>query len=155
MKISDFRILSGWIEKYKPPLSKSYFSWDNWHCLRLAIVSLAVNTGKLQPLVSEDNFFCWVYNNFCSGFFLYDVIRCKFEKLNEDATLKREASLQRLYVSWNNKTFLMKLNIKNCILLVLLLLVSMVLLKCTNSPLVIYFLSLIVSSIGTFNYNYI
>ena len=155
MKISDFRILSGWIEKYKPPLSKSYFSWDNWYCLRLAIVSLAVNTGKLQPLVSEDNFFCWVYNNFCSGFFLYDVIRCKFEKLNEDATLKREASLQRLYVSWNNKTFLMKLNIKNCILLVLLLLVSMVLLKCTNSPLVIYFLSLIVSSIGTFNYNYI
>ena len=155
MKISDFRILSGWNEKYKPPLSKSYFSWDNWYCLRLAIVSLAVNTGKLQPLVSEDNFFCWVYNNFCSGFFLYDVIRCKFEKLNEDTTLKREASLQRLYVSWNNKTFLMKLNIKNCILLVLLLLVSMVLLKCTNSPLVIYFLSLIVSSIGTFNYNYI
>ena len=96
VKNSDFWILSGWIEKYKPPLSKSYFSWDSWYCLRLAIASLAVNICKLQPLVSEDNFFCWVYNNFCSGFFLYDVIRCKFEKLNEDATLKREVSLQHL-----------------------------------------------------------
>ena len=48
----------------------------------------------------------------------------KFDKLNEDPTLKREASL-------------------NCILLVLLLLVSMVLLKCTNSPLVIHFLNFI------------
>ena len=28
MKISDFRILSGWIEKYKPALSKSDSSWD-------------------------------------------------------------------------------------------------------------------------------
>ena len=34
----------------------------------------------------------------------------------------------------------MKANVINCIVLVLLLLVSMVLLKCTNSPLVIHFL---------------
>ena len=47
------------------------------------------------------------------------------------------------YVSWNKKTFLMKLNMINCILLVLLLLVSLVLLKYTNSPLVIRFLNFI------------
>ena len=37
----------------------------------------------------------------------------------------------------------MKLNMINCILLVLLLLVSMVLLRCTNSPLVIHFLNFV------------
>ena len=58
VKISDFRILSGWIEKYKPALSKSDSSWDNSYCVRLVIVLLAVNIGKLQSLVSEDNFFC-------------------------------------------------------------------------------------------------
>ena len=49
----------------------------------------------------------------------------------------------------------MKLNIIICILLILLLLVSMVLLKCTNSPLVDSFPKFrpIVSSIATFNYN--
>ena len=51
MKISDFRILSGWIE------SKSDFSWDNSYCASLVIVSLAVNISKLQSLVNEDNFF--------------------------------------------------------------------------------------------------
>ena len=56
VKISDFRILSGWIEKYKPALSKSDSFWDNSYCVRLVIVSLAVNIGKLQSLVSEDNF---------------------------------------------------------------------------------------------------
>ena len=74
VKISDFRILSGWIEKYKPVLSKSDSSWDNSYCMRLVIVLLAVNIGKLQSLVSEDNFFCWVYNDFCSDFLLCDVI---------------------------------------------------------------------------------
>ena len=54
----DFRILSGWIEKYKPALSKSDSSWDNLYCVRLVIVSLALNIGKFQSLVSEDNFFC-------------------------------------------------------------------------------------------------
>ena len=56
MKISDFRILSGWIEKYKPALSKSDSSWDNSYCVRIVIVSLAVNIGKLQSHVSEENF---------------------------------------------------------------------------------------------------
>ena len=72
----------------------------------------------------------------------------KFEKLNEDPTLKREASL---------KTFLMKLNMINCILLVLLLLLSMIygtpkMHKFSSSD---SFLKLrpIVSPIGTFNYN--
>ena len=67
----------------------------------------------------------------------------KFEKLNEDPTLKREASLQRFLRKLKQKTFLMKLNMISCILLVLLLLVSMVLLKCTNSPLVIHFLNFV------------
>ena len=51
--------------------------------------------------------------------------------------------------------FLTKLNMINCILLVMLLLVSMVLLKCSNSPLVIHFLNLVrfFLSIGTFKYN--
>ena len=57
-KGSDFRILSGWIEKYKPALSKLDSSRDNSYCVRLVIVSLAVNIGKLQSLVSEDKFFC-------------------------------------------------------------------------------------------------
>ena len=29
---------------------------------------------SFQSLVSEDNFFCWVYDDFCSAFLLYDVI---------------------------------------------------------------------------------
>ena len=72
MNISDFWILSGWIEKYKPSLSKSDSSWDNSYCVRLVIVSLVVNIGKLESLVSEDNCFCWVFHNFCSIFLLYD-----------------------------------------------------------------------------------
>ena len=74
MKISDFEMLSGWIEKYKLALSKSDSSWDNSYCVRVIIVSLAVNLDRLQSLVSEDNFFCLVYNDFCSDFLLYDVI---------------------------------------------------------------------------------
>ena len=67
----------------------------------------------------------------------------KFEKLNKDPTLKCKASLQCFLCKMKQKTFLMKLNMINCILLVLLLLISMVLLKCTNSPLVIHFLNFI------------
>ena len=67
----------------------------------------------------------------------------KFEKLNEDPTLKREASLQRFLCKLKQKKNLMKLNMINCILLVLLLLVSMILLKFTNSPLMIHFLSFV------------
>ena len=58
----------------------------------------------------------------------------KFEKLNEDPTLKCEASLQCFLDKLKQKTFLTKLNAINCILLVPLLRVSMVLLKCINSP---------------------
>ena len=46
MNISDFRILSGWIEKYKPALSKSNSSCDNSCCVRLVIDSLDVNVGS-------------------------------------------------------------------------------------------------------------
>ena len=58
MKISDFQILSGWIKKYQPTLSKSDPSWDNLYCVRLVTVSLDVNVGTLQFLVSEDSFLC-------------------------------------------------------------------------------------------------
>ena len=82
-----------------------------------------------------------------------DTSKC--EKLNEDPTLKREALVQRFLRTLKPKTFLTKLNMINYIHLVLFLLVSMVLLKYTNSPLVIHFLNLkhrpIVSSIDTFN----
>ena len=74
MKISDLLILCGWIEKYKPALSKSDSSWDNLHCVRLVTVSSAVNIGKLQSLFNEDNFFCCVLNDFSSDFLLYDAI---------------------------------------------------------------------------------
>ena len=67
----------------------------------------------------------------------------KFEKVNEVPTLKREASLQRFLRKLIQKDFLMKLNMISCFLLVLLLLVSMVLLKCKNSPLVIHFLNFV------------
>ena len=66
----------------------------------------------------------------------------KFEKFSKDPTLKCEASPQR-FLSSNKKTFLMKLNMINCILLFLLLLVSMVFLKCKNSALVIHFLTFV------------
>ena len=65
----------------------------------------------------------------------------KFQNLKEDPTLKGEASLQRFLYKLEKKTFLVKLNMINCILLVLLLLLSMILLKCTNSSLVIPFLN--------------
>ena len=67
----------------------------------------------------------------------------KFEYLNEDPTVKREASLQRFFRKLKQKTFLTKMNMINCILLVLLSLVSMVVLKCTNSHLVIHFLNFV------------
>ena len=38
----------------------------------------------------------------------------KFEKLNEDPTLKREASLQRFLRKLKQKTFLTKMNMINC-----------------------------------------
>ena len=58
MKISDFGILPGWIEKYKPAISKSDSSWDNSYCVRLVIVSLHVIVGRLHFPVSEDSSMC-------------------------------------------------------------------------------------------------
>ena len=43
VKTSNFQILSSWIEKYKPTLSKLDSSWDNSYCMRLVIISLDVN----------------------------------------------------------------------------------------------------------------
>ena len=52
MNISDFQILFSWTVKYKPALSKTDSSWDNSYCMRLVIVPLAGNIGKLQSLVN-------------------------------------------------------------------------------------------------------
>ena len=62
--ISDFQILSGWIEKYKPALSKSASSWHNSYCVRLVIISIDVNVGMLQFIVRDDNFFLCVFSDF-------------------------------------------------------------------------------------------
>ena len=67
----------------------------------------------------------------------------KLEKLKEDKTLKRDASPQHFLLKLQQKTFLTKMNMTNCILLVLLLFVSIVLLKSTNFPLVINLLNFI------------
>ena len=67
----------------------------------------------------------------------------KFQKLNEDETSKLEASLQSFLRKLIQKKKLMKLNMINCIYLVLLLLISTVLLKCINYPLVIHFLNFV------------
>ena len=61
----------------------------------------------------------------------------KFEQLDDDPTQKCEASLQRFLYK------LTKVNITNCILQVLLLLVSMALLKFTNFSLVVNFLNFV------------
>ena len=74
VKVLDFRIFSGRIQKYKPALSKSNSCQYNSYCVRSVTVSLDVNIGKLQSLVSGDNFFCSVFNDFCCDFLLYDVI---------------------------------------------------------------------------------
>ena len=58
----------------------------------------------------------------------------KFENLNEDPTLKREALRQWFLGKLEQKNFLTKMDTINCILLVLLLLVSKALLKCAKFP---------------------
>ena len=60
-------------------------SWDNSYCVRLIIVLLPVNIGKLQSLVSKDNFFCWVYKDFCCDFLLYDVIDFASQQLQNNS----------------------------------------------------------------------
>ena len=57
VKISDFRILSGWIKKDKPVLSKLDSSWDNSYRVIIVIVSLSVNIRKLQFFISKENIF--------------------------------------------------------------------------------------------------
>ena len=66
-QIKNANISQKFLAKYQ--LKKiSDCSWDNSYCMRLVIVSLAVNIGKLQSFVSKDNFFCRVYNDFWSDF---------------------------------------------------------------------------------------
>ena len=87
-------MLSVWIEKYKPAVSKLDSFWDNSYCMRLVIDSLGVNIGKLQSFVSEDNFFCWVYNDFSSDFLLHDVI--DFVKVSVEVEVDVEVNSRKL-----------------------------------------------------------
>ena len=48
VKIADFPTLSGWIEKYEPALSKSDSSLYNSYCMKLELISLAVNVARLN-----------------------------------------------------------------------------------------------------------
>ena len=66
----------------------------------------------------------------------------KFEKLNEEPTLNHEASLQ-CFLHKLKKKKKIKIEYGKLYLLVLLLLASMVLLKCINSPVVIHFLNFV------------
>ena len=77
----------------------------------------------------------------------------KFEKLKKDPSLTCEASQQCFLCKSKQKNFLTKMNMINCIL-VLLLLISMVLsMHKFFSSNTFSKLHLIVSSIGTFNYD--
>ena len=67
----------------------------------------------------------------------------KFEKLKKDPDLKREASLQRYLRKLKQKNFFNEIEHDKLYPSELFLLVSMVLLKCTNSPLVIHFLNFV------------
>ena len=73
--------LSGWIEKYKTALSKSESFWDNPYCVRL---DRKLCDNAIQEIISNIS---------------------KFEKLNEDPTLKREVSLQRFLCKLKQKNF--------------------------------------------------
>ena len=93
VNISDFRILSGCIEKYKPALGKSDSSGDNSYCVRLVIVLLDVNVDILQFLVNEDIFLCWVFSNFWSDFLLWDVADLlRMQKSIVDSCLDKKVS---------------------------------------------------------------
>ena len=64
MKFSNFKISSGWIDKYKLALSKSYCGWDISYCVRLIITLLAVNLVRLEFPVSEVIFFWFPFSDF-------------------------------------------------------------------------------------------
>ena len=66
-------MLSGWIEKYEPVLSKSYSSCDYSFCVRLIIVLLALNIGKQHSTTT-----CFdSYNYLC--FKIIDKANSKFD----------------------------------------------------------------------------
>ena len=63
VKISDFWILSCWIEKYKPILSKSDSSWDNSYCVRLVFHSIAFLDVFISG-INYQNFILQTYYKF-------------------------------------------------------------------------------------------
>ena len=73
MKISDFQIFFNWIKKYKAALSKADSSWDKSYCMGLVIVSLDVNIGRLQFIISEDNILC-MYSEIFEAIFCCEML---------------------------------------------------------------------------------
>ena len=67
----------------------------------------------------------------------------KFKKLYEDPILKHESSLQFFLRKLKQKNFFNEIQYNKLYLSGSVLLVCMVLLKCTNSPLVIHFLNFV------------
>ena len=67
----------------------------------------------------------------------------KFEKLNEDSTLKREASVKRFLCTLKQKNFLNEIEYDKLYPSGSAPARTMVLLKCANSPLVIHFLKFV------------
>ena len=67
----------------------------------------------------------------------------KFKKLFEDPILKHESSLQFFLHKLKQKNFFNEIQYNKLYLSGSVLLVCMVLLKCTNSPLVIHFLNFV------------
>ena len=67
----------------------------------------------------------------------------KFEKLNEDSTLKREASVKRFLCTLKQKNFLNEIEYDKLYPSGSAPARTMILLKCANSPLVIHFLKFV------------
>ena len=97
----------------------SYIIWN--YCKVSVILDRKIYSNAIEEIISDTS---------------------KFEKHNEDPTWKREASLQRFLHKLRQKDFFNEIEYDK-LYLVLLLLVSMVLLKCTNYPLLIHFLNFV------------
>ena len=133
--------------------SKIFTTFEKIHCSFINNLKSEETKNQIKGhLLYLDNSYIYIYKPsphiLCQHRVLQNLRKnisdtSKFEKLKDDPTLKKEASLQRFLHKLKQKTFLMKIYMINCILLVLLFLVSMVLLKCISFPLVINFLNFV------------
>ena len=140
--ILDWKLYSNTTLRKKCPYSKLF--WSTFSRIRTeygeirSISTIQSKCGKMRTRITPNK------DTFIAGLF-----RKQFQThLNSKALMKTQSWNVKLhyncfYVSWNKQIFSTKMYMANCILLVFLLLVSMVLLKCTDFPLVIHFLNFI------------